>query len=70
MFKRLEEVSHRYDEVLKGLSDEEIYHNPTILKKLSQEKASLEELVKTYLEYKKSKQRLKKSKSIQNIEKH
>lgn len=68
MFKRLEEVSLRYDEVLKNLASEEIYHNPVLLKKLSQEKASLEDLVTTYLEYKKSKKSLEESKSILDIE--
>ena len=54
LLKKLESVEKKYKELQFKLSDPEIFQNPKEFQRLSKELNSLEELYKTYQEYKKA----------------
>ena len=53
MFAKLDDVVKRYDDLTSRLADPHIYDNQEEFKKISAERAGLEELVETYSTYKK-----------------
>ncbi len=56
MFSKLEEVFKHYQKLEEQLQDPSLYSDNLLLKKISQEKASLDELIEIYLLYKKKEQ--------------
>ena len=59
MFAKLAEVEHRYEELGAQLEDPEVYGDPSKLQKVSKERKSLQEVVKTFREFQKIEQEIK-----------
>jgi peptide chain release factor 1 len=64
MFEQLQDVEHRYEEVLARMSDPDFGSNVEALKQLGQERARLEEIVTGYRLYKKTEEELKGAKEL------
>ena len=63
-FDRLEEMEQRFQEIEQLLSDPEIARNPQRIQSLSRERASIEDIVTTYREFKDVGQELDESRSM------
>lgn len=59
MFAKLAEVAHRYEELGAQLEDPNVYGDPSKLQKVSKERKSLQEVVKTFREFQKIEQEIK-----------
>ena len=68
MFKRLEDVKKRFDELTENLSDSGIIANQKRFKNLSKERSSLAKLVDTYDTYKKASKNLEETKELSRTE--
>ncbi|MCB9091120.1 MAG: peptide chain release factor 1 [Halobacteriovoraceae bacterium] len=64
MFDKLEAVIERYDYLTNQLADPSIYDRQEEFKKISSERASLEEIVETYKKYKKIKEDVSQAKDL------
>ncbi|MEO2154103.1 MAG: peptide chain release factor 1 [Aquificae bacterium] len=64
LLKKLDAVEKKYNQLQIKLSDPDIFQNPKEFQKLSKELNSLEEIYKTYQEYKKALVRYKEAKEI------
>lgn len=69
MFDKLEAVVERYESLNEKLADPSIYDNQKEFKEVSSERAGLEDVVKTYREYKKIKEAVEEAKDILREEK-
>ncbi|MBL6990964.1 MAG: peptide chain release factor 1 [Bacteriovoracaceae bacterium] len=69
MFNKLDEVVNRYEELTEKLADPSIYDRQSEFRKISEERANLEELVEVYKVYKDKKNDLEEAKSILKNEK-
>jgi len=69
MFDKLDEVVKRHEELTEKLADPSIYDRPDDYKKVSSERANLEEIVNTYKVYQKSNSDLQEAKEILKTEK-
>ncbi len=56
MFDKLDEVVRRYEMLTERLADPSLYDRQTEYKEVSSERANIEEIVQTYIEYKKVKE--------------
>lgn len=66
MFKKLEEVEKRYEELTKLISDPKVIGNQEEWQKLMKEHASIEDIVKKYREYKETKKAMDEAKEMMN----
>ena len=66
MFKRLEAIVEKYNELTIELTKPENLNDFNVLKKLSKEQSDLKETVETYEEYKKIKENLEQAKEMEN----
>ncbi|NPB05382.1 MAG: peptide chain release factor 1, partial [Aquificae bacterium] len=64
LLKKLEAVERKYAELQRRLSDPEVFQNPEEFKKLSKELNSLEELYKTFQEYKRTVEALEEAREL------
>lgn len=69
IFHKLDEVEKRFQHLTDKLADPAIYDNPDELMKVNSERSSLEEVVKTYLEFKKIQNDIGEAKEILSTEK-
>ena len=69
MFDKLEGVVKRYQELTEKLADPSLYDRQAEFKKISSERANLEEIVETYGQYKKIRQEIEDAKDILRNEK-
>ena len=66
MFKKLEDVEKRYEELNKMISDPNVISNQNEWKKLMKEHSDLEDVVSKYREYKRVKQNYEEAKEMMN----
>ena len=69
IFKKLDAVVEKYDQLTKKMSDSELYKNPAEYRRISTEHKNLEEIVEAYKEYKTIKESLEEAKDILKNEK-
>ncbi|MBE6140087.1 MAG: peptide chain release factor 1 [Firmicutes bacterium] len=68
MFKRLDAIESKYEELTKQLTSEEVLNDFNKLKAISKEQSDLKEVVDVYAEYKKIIENIKQAKEMQNDE--
>lgn len=64
MFKKLEAVEKRYEELTKEIADPEVIANQSVWQKSMKEHASIEEIVLKFREYKKAKQAMEEAEEL------
>lgn len=69
MFDKLEDVVHRFEQINEKLSDPSVYERQKEFQELNKERSNLEEIVKTYKEYKQAKADLEEAKTMLRNEK-
>lgn len=69
MFDKLEEVVKRFERLEEKLADPSLYERQAEFKAISEERSNLEEIVRVYLEYKKTKTEIEDAKDILKNEK-
>ena len=69
IFKKLDAVVEKYDQLTKKMSDSELYNNPEEYRRVSTEHKSLEEIVEVYKDYKMLRESLDEAKDILKNEK-
>ena len=66
MFKRLDNIVEKYEELTRMLSDPEVLNDFNKVKELSKEQSDLEETVNVYREYKKTNNDINEAKEMLN----
>lgn len=66
LLNKLEKVESRYEEILESLSQKEVIDNRDKFQKLSKELSGLEEIVKTFKDYKSALKQIEETKSMLN----